>query len=109
MSASVESRVGVDLFDPSESAQQRKFAFKAHRQMRDGAEHVYPINQVLFHPSNRKLATAGGDGLVSIWDLDQRKCVKHWRRYPAPITAMAFNANGTEAAIATGHMASTEK
>lgn len=50
VSASIEGRIAVEFFDPSLEAQARKYAFKCHRQVVDGVDHVFPVNAIAFHP-----------------------------------------------------------
>lgn len=47
---SVEGRIGVEYFDPSPEAQDRKYAFKCHRQTIEDVDHVWPVNALAFHP-----------------------------------------------------------
>lgn len=47
---SVEGRIGVEYFDPSQEAQDKKYAFKCHRQTIDDVDHVWPVNALTFHP-----------------------------------------------------------
>lgn len=48
--ASVEGRIAVEYFDPSPAAQEKKYAFKCHRQTIDDVDHVWPVNALAFHP-----------------------------------------------------------
>lgn len=48
--ASVEGRIAVEYFDPSPEAQEKKYAFKCHRQTMDEVDHVWPVNALAFHP-----------------------------------------------------------
>jgi hypothetical protein len=48
--ASVEGRIAVEYFDPSPAAQEKKYAFKCHRQTIDEVDHVWPVNALAFHP-----------------------------------------------------------
>lgn len=48
--ASVEGRIAVEYFDPSPEAQDRKYAFKCHRQTLNDVDHVWPVNALAFHP-----------------------------------------------------------
>lgn len=48
--ASVEGRIAVEYFDPSPEAQEKKYAFKCHRQTIDEVDHVWPVNSLAFHP-----------------------------------------------------------
>lgn len=47
---SVEGRIGVEYFDPSPEVQEKKYAFKCHRQAIDDVDHVWPVNALAFHP-----------------------------------------------------------
>lgn len=47
---SVEGRIAVEYFDPSPQAQEKKYAFKCHRQTIDDVDHVWPVNALAFHP-----------------------------------------------------------
>jgi cell cycle arrest protein BUB3 len=49
-SSSIEGRIAVEYFDPSPEVQASKYAFRAHRQTVDGADHVFPINAIAYHP-----------------------------------------------------------
>jgi hypothetical protein len=40
----------VEYFDPSPAAQEKKYAFKCHRQTIDDVDHVWPVNALAFHP-----------------------------------------------------------
>jgi cell cycle arrest protein BUB3 len=48
--ASTEGRIAVEYFDPNPAAQEKKYAFKCHRQTIDGIDHVWPVNALAFHP-----------------------------------------------------------
>ncbi|KAF8954242.1 WD40-repeat-containing domain protein [Flammula alnicola] len=77
--ASVEGRIAVEYFDPSSIAQEKKYAFKCHRQTIDDVDHVWPIDSLAFHPVYNTFASAGSDGTVLIWD---HKVKKRLRLYP---------------------------
>lgn len=47
---SVEGRIGVEYFDPSPEIQDKKYAFKCHRQNIEDVDHVWPVNALAFHP-----------------------------------------------------------
>ena len=47
---SVEGRIAVEYFDPSPQAQEKKYAFKCHRQTIEDVDHVWPVNALAFHP-----------------------------------------------------------
>lgn len=46
--SSIDGRVSVEHFDPADAAKQ--FAFKCHRKKADGAEYIYPVNALCYHP-----------------------------------------------------------
>jgi cell cycle arrest protein BUB3 len=48
--ASTEGRIAIEYFDPSPEAQEKKYAFKCHRQTIDDVDHVWPVNDLAFHP-----------------------------------------------------------
>lgn len=48
--ASVEGRIAVEYFNPSPAIQEKKYAFKCHRQTIDDVDHVWPVNALAFHP-----------------------------------------------------------
>lgn len=39
----------------------------------NGTDVVYPVHAIAFHPSLGTFATGGGDGVVNIWDGDNKK------------------------------------
>ena len=45
-------------------------------------------------------ATGGGDSIVSIWDPVAKKRLRQFPKYPASVSALSFNADGTKLAIA---------
>jgi hypothetical protein len=45
---SVEGRIAVEYF--SASQEDKKYAFKCHRQTIDDVDHVWPVNALAFHP-----------------------------------------------------------
>lgn len=49
--ASVEGRIAVEYFEPTPEAQDKKYAFKCHRQTIDDVDHVWPVNALAFHPT----------------------------------------------------------
>lgn len=73
----VQGRVSiVNLKD-----QKDKYAFKAHIseskgksafQMNDSSKTIYPVNALCFQPTTNYLATGGTDGVVHIWDIENR-------------------------------------
>ncbi|KAF2083648.1 mitotic checkpoint protein-like protein BUB3 [Saccharata proteae CBS 121410] len=98
--ASIEGRVGVEWFDPSEESQSRKYAFKCHRQAIDGVDTVYPVNALAFHPVHGTFASGGGDGMVALWDGVQKRRIRQYQRFPASVAALGFSGDGKYLAVA---------
>lgn len=99
-SSSIEGRVAVEWFDPSESSQARKYAFKCHRQPSpEGIDVIYPVNALAFHPVHGSFASGGGDGFVALWDGVAKRRIRQYQRYPASIAALAFSADGRYLAV----------
>ena len=63
----------------------------APRQL-DGHRDV--VRQLKFSDDGRRLASAGHDGDVRIWDPDSGQCIRCLRGHPGPVTRAAFVADG---------------
>jgi cell cycle arrest protein BUB3 len=121
---SVEGRIAVEYFDPSSEMQEKKYAFKCHRQTIDDVDHVWPVNALAFHPmcvvlatslnyrsvndetsdrSYNTFASAGGDGTVSIWDHQLKKRLRQYSKYHSSIPSIAFNCDGTKLAVGVSY------
>jgi cell cycle arrest protein BUB3 len=101
--ASVEGRIAVEYFDPSPSSQEKKYAFKCHRQTINDVDHVWPVNSLAFHPTFNTFASAGSDGTVSIWDHKVKKRLRQYPKFPGPVAAVAFNCDGTKIAVGVSY------
>ena len=101
--ASVEGRIAVEYFDASPAVQEKKYAFKCHRQTIDDVDHVWPVNALAFHPTYNTFASGGSDATVSIWDHKVKKRLRQYPRYTAPVAALAFSADGTRLAIGASY------
>ena len=99
-SSSIEGRVAVEWFDPSEESQARKYAFKCHRQPVEGVDVVYPVNALAFHPIHGTFASGGGDGVVAIWDGIAKRRIRIYPKYASSVAAMSFSSNGKYLAVA---------
>lgn len=97
--ASTEGRIAVEYFDPSPAAQEKKYAFKCHRQTIDEVDHVWPVNSLAFHPIYNTFASAGSDGTVSIWDHKVKKRLRQYPKFNSPVSSIAFNKEGTKLAM----------
>jgi cell cycle arrest protein BUB3 len=98
-SSSIEGRVAVEWFDPSEESQNRKYAFKCHRQTVDGEDTVYPVHALTFHPVHGTFASGGGDGVVALWDAVAKRRVRQYQRFPASVQTIAFSGDGKFMAV----------
>ena len=111
--ASIEGRVAVDYFDPSEDVQASKYAFKCHRapappgldpEGAAKAEIVYPVNAIAFHPVlTEAFLTGGSDGVVNVWDRRNKKRLRQYPKLPTSISALSFNRDGSLLAIASSY------
>ncbi|TRM58926.1 WD40-repeat-containing domain protein [Schizophyllum amplum] len=101
--ASVEGRIAVEYFDPSPAAQEKKYAFKCHRQTIGDTDCVWPVNSLAFHPVHNTFASAGSDGTVSIWDHKVKKRLRQYPKFDAPVASIAFSCDGTRLAVGTSY------
>ncbi|KAH9979138.1 WD40 repeat-like protein [Russula compacta] len=101
--ASVEGRIAVEYFDPSPAIQEKKYAFKCHRQTIDDVDHVWPVNALAFHPTYNTFASGGSDATVSVWDHKVKKRLRQYTRYNAPVAALAFSADGARLAVGASY------
>ncbi|KAJ1937895.1 mitotic spindle checkpoint protein Bub3 [Kickxella alabastrina] len=99
--SSVEGRVAVEYLKGVEKS---NYAFKCHRQTaEDNVDLVYPVNAVAFHPVHHTFVTGGSDGVVSLWDPDNKKRLKQYQGYPASVASLDFNASGNALAVASSY------
>jgi cell cycle arrest protein BUB3 len=96
---SVEGQIAVEYFDPSPASQDKKYAFKCHRQTINDVDHVWPVNSLAFQPMFNTFASAGSDGTVSIWDHKVKKCLRQYPKFPGSVAAVAFSCNGTRITV----------
>lgn len=100
--SSIEGRVAVEWFDASTESQARKYAFKCHRQTdaNSGADVVYPVNALAFHPTYGTFASGGGDTTVALWDAEAKRRMKVYQKFPDSVASLAFSPDGHYLAIA---------
>ena len=81
--SSIDGRVAIEYFDPTEEIQSKKFAFKCHRfsDKQSQTDLVYPINSIAFNKGNNTLFTAGSDGYLCMWNWQKRKRIKQFPRF----------------------------
>ncbi|KMZ74498.1 putative Mitotic checkpoint protein bub3 [Zostera marina] len=101
--SSVEGRVAMEFFDTSDSGQAKKYAFKCHRKTEDGKDFVYPVNAIAFHPIYGTFSTGGCDGVVNVWDGNNKKRLFQYTKYPNSISALSFSKDGQLLAVASSY------
>ncbi|KAG1172399.1 hypothetical protein G6F70_006500 [Rhizopus microsporus] len=99
--SSIEGRVALEFFEPVR--EDKRYAFKLHRQTINDTEVVYPVNALAFHPIYGTFASGGSDCIVNVWDGVNRKRVKQLPGYPDEIASLAFNRDGSVLAIASSY------
>lgn len=104
---SIEGRVALEYFADQEpdadKSKKKSYAFKCHRGKVDDQVRIYPVNAIAFHPTFGTFATGGCDGLVNLWDGDNKKRITHLRQFPTSIAALDFNHDGSVLAIASSY------
>ena len=101
--SSIEGRVAIEYLDPNPKVQEKKYAFKAHRRMENSVDTSYPINSIAFHPTYGTFATGACDGFVYVWDADAKKKILQLPQFPASISSMDFNLDGSKLAVASSY------
>ena len=56
--------------------------------------HTGPVQGVAFSPDGRRIASAGHDGFVKLWDLTTGQEVLTLSRHKAEVACVAFSPNG---------------
>ncbi len=76
--STTEGRVGLEYFNPPKKG----YAFKCHREkVSDSETYVFPVNVIAFHPKFGTFATGGCDGVVNVWDGDNKKRIQQFPKY----------------------------
>lgn len=100
-----EGRCGIQYVN--QVASNTNFTFKCHRKpagtTTKPVDQVYAVAALGFHPQFNSLVTAGSDGTFHFWDKDSRHRLGFTKPLPDPITAIAFNAQGTLFAYSSGY------
>jgi len=102
---SIEGRVAFQYINEKDSL--HNYSFKCHR--RDQTPNarnqslVFAVNDISFHPVHGTFSTCGSDGTIHFWDKDARVRIKSFDPAPGPISATAFNHNGTIFAYAVSY------
>ncbi|CAH2351277.1 cell cycle arrest protein Bub3p [[Candida] railenensis] len=74
--ASIDGRVAIEYYDPSDSVQEKKYAFKCHRVPGVEEDVVFPVNSIQF---KKNLLYTGGNDSVCVWNFQNRKRVKQYK------------------------------
>ena len=56
--------------------------------------HDTPLNQILFSPDDKSLATLGNDGLVRVWSIDGHKALLSWSDHSVGINWLRYSPDG---------------
>ncbi|KAH6669584.1 WD40-repeat-containing domain protein [Halenospora varia] len=100
---SIEGRCGVQYVTKKDAP--RNFAFRCHRSNPDSKSNVnvYSVNAISVHPIHNTFSTAGSDGSFHFWDKDAKNRLKGFTDVGGPISATAFNRDGTIFAYAVSY------
>ena len=85
------------------------FAFKCHREIKtignNKVVQVYPINDMSVNPVYGSVASAGGNGKFTIWDINRKSRIYDRNNCDdkTPLTAIEYNNDGTLLAYASGY------
>ena len=84
---------------------EKDFAFRCHREVKNGVCYVYPINDISINPIYGSVCTAGGDGKYSIWDLQDKSRINDRENIDdnCPLTACNYNSIGNLLAYSSGY------
>lgn len=64
----------------------------------------YCSYMIMFKTSKSCLVTGGSDGCVAFWDYRLRRRISQFDDFPTSISSLAFNADGTQLAIASSYL-----
>ncbi|KAK3997290.1 WD40-repeat-containing domain protein [Cladorrhinum sp. PSN332] len=103
---SIEGRAAAQATDEKDTTFQN-LSFKCHRNPSANSKtvtDVYAVNTVAFSPvSKNVLATAGSDGIFTLWDVASRSRLRGFPNAGGSLTAAGFNRDGTMFAYAVGY------
>ena len=99
-----EGRVAIEFTNTESSS--KSYAFKCHRRKETepaGAETIFPVHAISFHPTFGTFVTGGGDGQVAFWDGLGRKRLSTAGPFSNSISALSFSPDGSKLAIASSY------
>ena len=112
---SIEGKVAVKYLSLNSSPQinkdtfsiqnEKDFAFKCHRDVKDNVCYTYAINDISINPVFDSICTAGGDGKYYIWDLKEKSKINERENFNdnCPLSACCFNSKGVLLAYSSGY------
>src|SRR5262249_9537302 len=56
--------------------------------------HTHVVQSLAFSPDGRRLATAGQDGTIKVWDMDTGREVTHYAGHADDVRTVAFSPDG---------------
>jgi len=82
----------------------KSYSFKCHRDKEvNNMTNVWTINDISVHPVHGTFSTCGSEGSFQFWDKERKCRLKEYRDVGGPISATAFNRNGTIFAYAVSY------
>lgn len=99
---SIEGRCAIQYIDDKQTS--NNFSFKCHRDTPANDKNtsiVYSVNAISYHPEHGTFSTAGSDGTFHFWDGQAKHRLKGYPSTGQPITATAFNRQGSIFAYAS--------
>ncbi|GME90374.1 hypothetical protein B5S31_g5057 [[Candida] boidinii] len=101
---SIEGRCAIQYVDENQQ-KELGFSFKCQRETKSPRKdvYIYSLNAISFHPLYGTFSTAGSDGTFNYWDKDAKNRLKGYPSFNSPITATAFNRNGSIFAYALSY------
>lgn len=97
--SSIEGRVRIQYLEAGDD-EKKSFIFRCHKV---GEYDAYAVNALAVTDAHDGFVTAGSDGTVVFWEKEQKQKMNQLERMNMPITAAAYNYNGTILAYAAGY------
>mmetsp|Transcript_9201 Transcript_9201/g.28010 ORF Transcript_9201/g.28010 Transcript_9201/m.28010 type:complete len:111 (+) Transcript_9201:76-408(+) len=76
---------------------------QCHRSNESGQDLAFPVHAISFHPGFGTFATGGGDGVINLWDGENKKRLFQISRFPNTVSALSFNRAGSLLAVASSY------
>jgi len=104
-----DGRVNIStVLEPSHSLTRIEsiITFRGHRKTEDSSnkQTLYPANCMGFHPRMKNfLYTAGGDGKMNFWNLEEKNRIAEFDFHGIPVTRAAMDPSGKYMAYSLGY------